>query len=208
MTIHPSCRKHSINVTNAPACSPVPSLAGIRARPEAPQHDLLQRTGRAACGFFTALPAWTAEPSGCDKFKWPIDHERAILTSEPFRIESGATLAPTAGKPVRIALRPAAQAGLPTPPERAPRDERQTFAGYLQLSAIPTAGIYAISLSAAAWLDAIQDGKPLKTVAFSGATDCDGIRKVVQFELRAAPLLLQLSGVASDSIILAITPVR
>ncbi len=153
-----------------------------------------------------ANPAFAAEPSGCDKFKWPIDRERAVLMSEPLRVESGASTAQIPGKPIRVALRPAAEAGLPTLPERTPKADVPSFAGFVRLGAVPTPGTYAISLSAAAWLDAIQDGKPLRPVAFSGATDCDGIRKVVILELRDAPLLLQVSGVGMDSIILAITP--
>lgn len=145
------------------------------------------------------------EPSGCDKFKWPIDRERAILQSEPLKVESGATAAPASTQPVRIALRPAAEAQLPTPPERGPRSA-DTYAGYVRLPAPPTAGTYTISLSAAAWLDAVQDGKSLKTAAFSGATDCDGIRKVVTFALQAAPLVVQVSGVATNSIVVAVTP--
>jgi hypothetical protein len=43
-------------------------------------------------------------------------------------------------------------------------------------------------------------------VAFSGATDCDGIRKVVKFELSDAPLIIQVTGVASDSIAIAVLP--
>ena len=109
-------------------------------------------------------------------------------------------------KAIKIALRPFADAKLPSPPERAPKDPAKSFAGYVQVGAIKTAGVYAVSLSSGAWLDAIQGGKPLKTVAFSGATDCDGIRKVVKFDLRAEPLLLQLSSVPADAIVLAITP--
>ena len=34
-----------------------------------------------------AVPAWAAEePSGCDKFKWPIERERAALTA-PDRVK-------------------------------------------------------------------------------------------------------------------------
>ena len=164
----------------------------------------------AACALVIAFPAWAQdsrqEPSGCDKFKWPIDHERAILTAEPIKLESGATTDAVPDKAIKIALRPFADAKLPSPPERAPKDPAKSFAGYVQVGAIKTAGVYAVSLSSGAWLDAIQGGKPLKTVAFSGATDCDGIRKVVKFDLRAEPLLLQLSGVPADAIVLAITP--
>jgi hypothetical protein len=158
-----------------------------------------------ACGLFAAFPAWAAEPSGCDKFNWPVDRERAILTSEPTKIDSGATITPTTTKALRIALRPSAEANLPTPPERSSKSS-ETFAGFVRLNAIPSPGVYAISLSSGAWVDAIQDGKNLKTIAFSGATDCSGIRKLIQFELRSEPLVLQVSGVQSDSILIAITP--
>ena len=34
------------------------------------------------------------EPSGCDKFKWPIEHERAALTApDRVKLSSGAELA-------------------------------------------------------------------------------------------------------------------
>jgi hypothetical protein len=157
------------------------------------------------CGLLASIPAWAQEPSGCDKFKWPIDHERAVLTSDPIKVESGATAELNSTKPFRVALRHMADANLPAPPERAPKSA-DSFAGYIRLGAVPKAGTYVIGLSSGAWLDAIQDGKSLKTIAFSGATDCDGIRKVVKFELRAEPLLLQVSSVAADSIIVAIIP--
>lgn len=157
------------------------------------------------CALLAATAAGAAEPSGCDKFKWPIERERTILRAEPLQVSSGATATPGTAQPVRLALRPAAQADLPTPPERAPRSP-DTFAGYVKLPAPSSAGTYAISLSAGAWLDAIQDGKSLKTVAFSGATDCEGIRKVVTFALKAEPLVVQVSGVAAETITLAVTP--
>jgi hypothetical protein len=89
---------------------------------------------------------------------------------------------------------------------REPDDAASRFAGYLRVAAVPSAGTYVVSLSGAGWLDAIQDGKNIKPVAFSGATDCEGIRKLVKFDLRGGPLLLQISAVASDSIVLAISP--
>src|SRR5260370_34914767 len=67
-------------------------------------------------------PAYAAEePSGCDKFKWPTERERAALTApNRFRIASGANL--NAALPVAavISLRPSAEAHLPTTPERKP----------------------------------------------------------------------------------------
>ncbi len=57
-----------------------------------------------------------------------------------------------------------------------------------------------MSLSAAAWVDVIQHGQYIKPKAFSGAVECPGIRKTVQFNLEAAPFTLQLSGVDGNVI--------
>jgi hypothetical protein len=37
-------------------------------------------------------------------------------------------------------------------------------------------------------------------VAFSGATDCAGLRKTMRFELTAQPLTIQLSGGKADRV--------
>ena len=81
---------------------------------------------------------------------------------------------------------------MPTPPERAPRDV--TFAGFASIKNAPKAGLYTISLSSGGWLDVVQDGHFLKPTAFSGATDCDGLRKTMKYELSASPFVLQVSG--------------
>jgi hypothetical protein len=139
-----------------------------------------------------AAPAWAAEePSGCDKFKWPIDRERAALTAaDRAKLASGSELTTLPSTGITLALTAPADAKLPTPPERAPKE----------------AGLYTISLSAGAWVDVVQDGHFLKPKAFSGATDCDGIRKTMKYELSASPFVLQVSGIKEDSISIAILP--
>ena len=52
----------------------------------------------------------------------------------------------------------------------------------------------------------MQDGHFLKPKAFSGATDCDGIRKTMKYELSAKPFVLQVSGSKDQSIVFAILP--
>lgn len=91
-------------------------------------------------------------------------------------------------------------------PERVPRD-KATNAGYLKIAEVENPGLYAVSLSTNGWIDAVQDSRYPKSIAFSGATDCDNIRKVVRFELTDAPLLIQATGVTADSIAIALTPV-
>jgi hypothetical protein len=43
-------------------------------------------------------------------------------------------------------------------------------------------------------VDIVQDGHALKPKAFSGATDYDGIRKTVKYEIAASPFVVQVSG--------------
>lgn len=159
-----------------------------------------------ALWLLSAAPTFAAEePSGCDKFKWPIEHERAALTApDRVKLASGAELAtvPTTG--MTFALVTPTEARLPTPPERAPKDG--TFAGFASFKTVPKSGIYTISLSAGAWIDVVQDGHALKPKGFSGATDCDGIRKTMKYQISANPFVLQISGARDSVVSVAILP--
>ena len=107
-------------------------------------------------------PAWAAEePSGCDKFKWNIDRERAALTApDRVKLASGGDIAALPSTGMTLALRPLADAKLPASPERAPKDG--TFAGFANFKGAPKAGTYTVSLSAGGWVDVTQDGHFLK----------------------------------------------
>jgi hypothetical protein len=155
---------------------------------------------------FGTIPAFAAEePSGCDKFKWPIDRERAALTApDRAKLASGSEQAALPATGITLALVAPADAKLPTPPERAPKEG--TFAGFTSFKTAPKAGLYTISLSAGAWVDVVQGGHFLKPKAFSGATDCGGIRKTMKYELSTSPFVLQVSGTKEDSISIAILP--
>jgi hypothetical protein len=156
-----------------------------------------------ACAAAPALAA--EEPSGCDKFKWPIDHERAVLTApDRVKLNSGSEVATMPSTGITLSLVAPGDAKLPSQPERAPKDG--TMAGYANFKAGPKAGIYTISLSIGAWVDVVQDGHFLKPKAFSGATDCDGIRKTMKYELAAQPFVLQVSGTKESAISIAILP--
>ncbi len=154
----------------------------------------------------TAAPVWAAEePSGCDKFKWPIDHERAALTApDRVKLNSGSDVAAMPSTGITLSLVAPGDAKLPSPPERAPKDG--TMAGFANFKGAPKAGLYTISLSNGAWVDVVQDGHFLKPKAFSGATDCDGIRKTMKYELAAQPFVLQVSGAKENAISIAILP--
>ncbi len=145
------------------------------------------------------------EPSGCDKFKWNIDQARAALTApDRIKLVSGGELSALPATGMTLALVTPGEAKLPSPPERAPKEG--TFAGFANFKASPKAGVYTISLSAGAWVDVVQDGHFLKPKGFSGATDCDGIRKTMKYEIGTSPFVLQISGTKEDSISIAILP--
>ena len=157
-----------------------------------------------ALGATSALAA--EEPSGCDKFKWPIERDRAALTApDRAKLASGSEQAGVPASAITLGLVAPQEAKLPTPPERAPKDG--TFAGFTSIKAAK-AGLYTISLSSGAWVDLVQDGHFLKPVAFSGATDCDGIRKTMKYELSDKPFVLQISGAKDNSLSIAILPAQ
>ena len=52
----------------------------------------------------------------------------------------------------------------------------------------------------------VQDGHFLKPKGFSGATDCDGIRKTMKYEISASPFVLQISGARENAMSVAILP--
>jgi hypothetical protein len=54
----------------------------------------------------------------------------------------------------------------------------------------------------------VQDGHFLKPTAFSGATDCDGIRKTMKYEISDKPFVLQVSGAKDNSLSIAILPAQ
>jgi hypothetical protein len=159
-----------------------------------------------ALALLGTAPAWAAEePSGCDKFKWPIERERAALTApDRVKLASGGELDALPSTGITLALRAPAEARLPVPPDRAPKEG--TFAGFASFKSAPKAGIYTVSLSAGGWVDVVQDGHALKPKGFSDATDCDGIRKTMKYEISASPFVLQISGTKEEAVSVAILP--
>ena len=84
----------------------------------------------------TASALAAEEPSGCDKFKWPIERERAALTApDRVKLASGGELAAPPATGMTLALLTLAEARLPTPPGRAPKDG--THAGFASFKGAP-----------------------------------------------------------------------
>ena len=153
----------------------------------------------------SAAPAMAQEPAGCDKFKWPLDKERATLTGTDLpRLASGSRVSWPLPFATTVTLLLLTEAKLPAAPERAPKSNN-TFAGLIEASAPAQTGAYKITLSSEGWIDVMQGGKRLKSTAATGVTGCDGVRKSVKFELAKAPFTVQFSGIEAASVGVAIS---
>jgi hypothetical protein len=92
------------------------------------------------------------------------------------------------------------------PPERAPKKPGSS-AGMLRF-ANGAAGKYRVTLSSGGWIDVIQNGAYLKPIDFTGALDCPGVRKSVEFSLGPEPFTLQVSDVAERVMRVVLTQPR
>lgn len=150
-----------------------------------------------------ASAARADEPRGCDKFKWPVAHEQAALQDEAKpHINSGDAIA--INKAASLRLAPYADAHFLLAPTRAPKFPSSN-AGMANAPA-PVAGVYKVSLSEAGWIEIVQDGAFVKSSNFSGALDCPGIRKIVEFPLAAKPFTIEVSGVDKAELSLIVSP--
>ena len=150
----------------------------------------------------------TAADDGCEKFAWSLARERAAFAApDKTTIAAGETLAALPAGALVIRLQPGAQASFEMPPERKPRTE-QWHGGMVRLPALAKPGIYQITLSDDAWIDVIQNGRYARSVGSTGRSDCPGVRKSVRLDLDASPVVLQVSGVAGDTIAVTIGPVQ
>ena len=149
------------------------------------------------------VPAIAAD--GCDKFAWPLAHERGQLSSATVSVKAGGTLQALPGAGLALQLAASSDATFAMPPERKPK-AGTWFGGALSLPAPAKAGIYQVTLSDEAWVDLVQDGRYARSVGSTGRSDCPGVRKSVRFEVAAAPFVLQVSGVTADRIALTIAP--
>ena len=106
---------------------------------------------------------------------------------------------------VALKLQPLNEAGLPLPPERAPK-YNPSNAGHFTLAAPPEAGTYKITVGAEAWIDVVDSAAFVKSKGFSGAKGCEGARKTVRFDLPARPVTVQVSGVHDAELSAIVTP--
>jgi hypothetical protein len=161
-----------------------------------------------ACVLLPAVaPAADQAANPCDAFEWNVTAERALFAGPANDVVTGAD----ADKPVvlelahayRSALHPQADVHFAESPAKRVLAEG-LFAGLATIH-IAQAGRYRVSLDAPAWIDAVQAGAIIPSRAFQGRQGCSAPHKVVEYELQAGDVLLQLSAAPSASLRLVAT---
>ena len=160
----------------------------------------------AASSFTAARTASALDIAACDQFAWPIKREQALFASKDLQhVASGTTLDSVPDRGIALELRPHDTAPYVLAPSRQPKIANSS-GGLVVISNVSKAGSYQVTASAEAWIDVIQGGKSLPSTAHSGRRDCSDVRKTVRFDLQTGAVTIQVSGVDSKLIKLAILP--
>jgi hypothetical protein len=150
--------------------------------------------------------ARTAEADPCAGSDWPLDVELGWLKASGIEtLQSGAKLPAVPSKAFAVALAPSAAVALPAPPSGKPDGETaQTYAGFVTLAEIPEAGLYQVSISAAGWIDVVQNDAVVATQAHTSMHGCPTLVKSLRFQLAKGPASVQFSSVPTRSLQFAI----
>jgi hypothetical protein len=116
---------------------------------------------------------------------WQINTPLVAVT-EPAALENAQLIL---GKASHVTLHSAAKVRYVTSPERTPDP---TLHGGLVSVMIPAPSNYRVGLSSGAWIDVLQDGKPVTSTAHGHGEGC--VRKAVTFPLKAGRTVIQISG--------------
>lgn len=163
----------------------------------------LRPLGVAAVACFLADGPARTQETGCAAFAWQLEREYALLSApESALLETGASI--RVGEAASVALRPMGDAVFVKPPERQPKFT-PSYGAALTFEA-PARGLYQVTLSEDAWLDALQAAAFIRSNAFSGKQGCPGMRKSVRFELAQGPAVVQISGAPARQIRIVVTP--
>ena len=148
-------------------------------------------------------PGFADDRPPCERFDWPLQIERGWLDAAPNdETANGTALGAPPDHAITLALKPAADAMLPTPPSRAPKSA-DTNSGYVSFN-IPVAGTWQVTISGEGWLDAVVDGASVPASAHTGNRECATVRKSLRFILPIGKVILEISNASAPATRLAI----
>lgn len=154
----------------------------------------------------TTVSAHAAETGGCESFDWPLATEISWMTSnDHLSLKSGDEVDAIPDKAIKLALLPEGDVKFALAPSGASKSKpTPAYGGTLEIGKIAEAGLYQVTISNRGWIDLVQADTTLATVAHTGKSDCATVRKSLRFEVKSGPAVLQLSGVPSPDITVAI----
>jgi len=163
---------------------------------------LLMGLGMACGATYAATPP-------CESFKWDVSHEHTLFMGTATALNSGASLATAPvivpDRLYELKLVPQQDTKFMVEPHRRdPADGVDAGLVSLHLNAL---GRYRVSSDAAVWIDVIDDGAAVRAIDFQGQKDCAAPHKVVEFEIGALQVLIQVSGSDAATVKLAVTRV-
>ena len=124
--------------------------------------------------------AGAKENPACEWFDWSVKRELEFLR-DPYleMVFSGATLAAIPDKGLVMQLPPHGTIDYVLAPGGEAKSD-DSFAALLFIKDVPQAGTYQVTLSDAAWVDLIQDGKALPLAAETINPNCSDARKSIR----------------------------
>ncbi len=111
-----------------------------------------------------------------------------------------ATLKP--GQAVMMALRPTPAIAYPVRPAK---PGGSVSYGGLAGFTVDRAGTWRVALGAGAWVDVVSGKTAAISVAHGHGPDCSGIRKMVDYDLKPGPYVLQIAANGTDSLGVLVT---
>jgi hypothetical protein len=160
----------------------------------------------------SGLPAaaMADEGDGCSHFSWDVSHELAVM-KQTVKPVTAATKAGTGvpalalDTPYELKLSPQSGVNYAAKPVKPTLDD--SAQGGLVRFHVKKAGLYRVSITSGHWIDVVDGDQPVKSKDFQGSRGCERPHKIVEFELSAdKDFVLQFSGSADASVIVAITP--
>jgi len=142
----------------------------------------------------------------CAGFKWSIETEMSLMAApEAVLVTTGGAVASVPSKAIQLQLEPSPTVKFPeTSGIKKQAIPQNSFSGWFKIENISKPGLYQITIPDHSWIDAVQNGELIQSTAFSGDKDCKTLRKSVQFEFGAGPVIVQIGGVAENSIKLTV----
>ena len=157
--------------------------------------------------FALAVAAVARAADPCDGFVWNVRVERALFAREalPATAATAVEQAPelAVATPYAVLLAPQEHVRFAVPPGK--KAVPAGAHGGLVTARTTRAGRFRISLDAPAWIDVVAAGQAQPSQAFQGRAGCSAPHKVVEFELPAGQVLIQVSASGSDRVRLTVT---